>query len=75
MEMTEYRAPKAEKTVTAIRGVRRRVLSRRGAEVVTVTVETDAGDFSNFMNVWEAQGIDLARLDPGDEIEVEWTLS
>jgi len=54
MEMTEWGGAEPQTTTTAIRGVQRRAFVKGGRAFETVTVQTDDGDFSNFMNVWEA---------------------
>lgn len=50
-----------------------RFTAKNGSEAVIVVVRTDKGNFSNYVNVWNRQNIDLDKLDEGDEIRIAYT--
>lgn len=72
MEMTVNEV----KTITTrIRGVEKLKFraKRSGAETVMVLIKTEDGGFTNYMNVWKAQKIDLGEVDEGDAVEIVYT--
>ena len=48
-------------------------IAKAGQETIIVLVRTEDGIFTNFLNVWEKQHIDLNMLEEGDLIDITYT--
>ena len=48
-------------------------IAKAGQETIIVLVITEDGTFTNFLNVWEKQNIDLNMLEEGDLIDITYT--
>ena len=51
----------------------RKFNAKSGQETIIVLVRTEDGIFTNFLNVWEKQHIDLNMLEEGDLINITYT--
>lgn len=51
----------------------RKFIAKAGQETIIVLVKTDDGTFTNFLNVWEKQNIDLDALEKGDLLDITYT--
>ena len=61
------------KVTTRIKSVERsEFVSKKGAETAIMIVRTAAGSFSNYVSVWERQGIDLDKVNEGDAVEIQY---
>ena len=52
---------------------KRKFIAKAGQETIIVLVRTEDGTFTNFLNVWENQHIDLNMLEEGDLIDIIYT--
>ncbi len=52
---------------------KRKFIAKAGQETIIVLVKTDDGTFTNFLNVWEKQNIDLDALEEGDLLDITYT--
>lgn len=60
-------------TKTRIKSIATRDAEVRGNVLKMVILNTDDGFFSGFMNVWKKQNIDIAALNEGDLLQIEYT--
>ena len=51
----------------------RKFIAKAGQETIIVLVRTEDGTFTNFLNVWEKQHINLDSLEEGDLIDITYT--
>lgn len=71
MKMTNI---ETKKITTKIKDVElRKFIAKAGQETNIVLVKTDDGIFTNYLNVWEKQQIDLDKLKEGDIISIVYT--
>lgn len=60
--------------LTKIKGISKRVFTaKNGKETVIVIVHTEAGNFSNYENIWMKQKIDLEAINEDDLVEITYT--
>ena len=45
-------------------------MSKNGVETVIVLVKTTDGTFTNYLNIWKVQNINLDDVQEGDSIEI-----
>lgn len=66
---------KTEMTITTkIKDISKHTfVSKNGRETSIVMIQTEAGNFSNFENIWEKQKIDLDNTKEGDLVEITYT--
>lgn len=63
------------KVTTRIKSVEKtEFISKKGAETTIMIVRTEAGSFSNYVSVWEQQGIDLDKVSEGDPVEIQYRI-
>ena len=48
-------------------------IAKAGQPTTIVLVKTEDGTFSNFLNIWEKQHIDLDSLEEGDLLNIVYT--
>lgn len=60
-------------TKTRIKSIATRDADVRGNMLKMVILNTDDGFFSGFMNVWKKQNIDIAALNEGDLLQIDYT--
>lgn len=60
-------------TKTRIKSIATRDADVRGNVLKMVILNTDDGFFSGFMNVWKKQNIDIAALNEGDLLQIDYT--
>lgn len=59
---------------TRIKSVeQQKFIAKAGQPTTIVIVKTEDGTFTNFLNVWEKQHIDLDSLEEGDLIDITYT--
>lgn len=51
----------------------RKFIAKAGQETIIVLVRTEDGIFTNFLNIWERQHIDLNMLEEGDLLDITYT--
>ena len=51
----------------------RKFIAKAGQETIIVLVKTEDGTFTNFLNIWEKQHIDLDSLEEGELIDITYT--
>ena len=47
--------------------------TKNGAELVVLVMQ-DGRVFTNFKNIWDKIGIDIGRINEGDELEIEYSI-
>lgn len=60
-------------TKTRIKSIATKDVEARGNVLKMVILNTDDGFFSGFMNVWKKQNIDIAALNEGDLLQIDYT--
>lgn len=60
-------------TKTRIKSIATRDADVRGNMLKMVILNTDDGFFSGFINVWKKQNIDIAALNEGDLLQIDYT--
>ena len=60
-------------TKTRIKSIATRDADVRGNVLKMVILNTDDGFFSGFMNVWKKQNINIAALNEGDLLQIDYT--
>lgn len=71
MKMTNI---ETQKITTKIKDVEtRKFIAKAGQVTNIVLVKTDDGIFTNYLNVWEKQHIDLDKIKEGDIISIVYT--
>lgn len=60
--------------ITKIKDVFKRTFTaKNGKETDIVVVQTEAGNFSNFENVWKKQKLDINNIKEDDQVEITYT--
>ena len=68
----KYTNRETTKTVGKIKEVLLKY-SKNGAELVVLVMQ-DGRIFTNFKNIWDKIGIDIASINEGDELEIEYSI-
>ena len=68
----KYTNKETSKTVGKIKEILIKY-TKNGAELVVLVMQ-DGRNFTNFKNIWDKIGIDIASINEGDELEIEYSI-